>query len=239
MRPIAAISAALACTLLVTQAFAGITTWSNPRDAGPIAIEARVTVFGTFAQPEGDFGSTASSWAAFARTGAGLGLDFSARYSHDIETGVLLLTEWNSFDSEAFELRLADALRQVGIASEPLEVSATRWHITWGVAKVGYAPKVSGQLRASVDIYGGALYGRSPDFELVAAPPGLRVGLVADSWFGLAAGAGAGLRWRDHLSLGILYLSGAAAQGRSGADSSPFRHPISTLNATIGYTFGH
>jgi hypothetical protein len=48
---------------------------------------------------------------------------------------------------------------------------------------------------------------------------------------------GAGLRWRDHLAIGLLYLYGSF-QPSARAFTSP-RQEISTLHATLGYSFGH
>lgn len=239
MRPVAVMSAALACTLLASQAVAGITTWSNPRDPGPRATDTRLTVFATYAFPQGEFGSTSSSGAAHARAGMGLGLDFSSRYSHDLEAGVVLLGDLNPTDSDALGRNFAATLRRYGLPSEPFVVDAKPWQTAWLLAKVGYAPKLAERLRVSVDVYGGWLYGDIPELELIAGPPNVSLRQAKSSWFGLAAGLGAGLSWRDRVTVGIRYLSGASPVASGATYDSPFRRPLTTLHATLGYTFGH
>jgi hypothetical protein len=234
MQPSVFVSAALAFAILATPARASLSIWSP--DSGQGANETRLSVFGAYALPTGNFGSTSVAMAGYAMPGAGLGLDISTRYSRGIEVGAVVLVERNPMDTGALGTSLAAFLRASGLPSEPLVVSATEWQTGWGFLKVGYAPRVGAQLRAAIDVYGGALLGTFPEVRLAAAPPGIFLHQRAETWVGLATGAGAGLRWRDHLAIGLLYLVGPSHRNSSWGTTP--RQPVSTLHATLGYTFG-
>ena len=234
MRPIAFALGALAGTLFVTQAFAQITSWSDSRGSSADPRDVHLTLFGAFAQPEGDFGAMTSSTAGFAKRSAGLGLDFSARFQHDFETGAMILVHRNATNTDALGKAIGAYYFANGYPGAPPAVSSKGWTLTWVLVKAGFAPQVGRRARIFVDVYGGALYGVDPEFKLIAS----NWSVVHDSqaWVRGAAGAGAGLRWQNHLTIGLLYLSGSA--GGSGGGSF-FRQPVSTLHATLGYAFGH
>jgi hypothetical protein len=234
MRPIAYALVALAGTLLATRAFAQITSWSDSLGSSTGRPDVHLTVFGAFAQPEGDFAAMSSTRAGFARRGAGLGLEFSARYQHDIETGAMILVQRNATNTDALGKSIGAYFFANGYPGAAPAVSSTEWTLTWVLVKAGFTPQVGKRARVSVDVYGGVLYGNNPEFKLVAS----NWSVVHDSrpWVGAAAGAGAGLRWRDHLTIGLLYLSGSAGSWSGFLSSS---QPVSTLHATLGYAFGH
>lgn len=234
-----AVVAALAVTILAGQASAQITTWSNPRNPDPRVREGHLTVFGAFALPTGNFGSTSASSGSFAGSGAGLGLEFSALYAHDIESGGIVLVDRNPTDVAALEASLGAALQQNGISPDPLVISAGSWQLAWGLLKVGYAPRVGRHLQACVDAYGGALFSLYPEMKLVEGPPGLSIRRAHESWLGPAAGVGVGLRWHEHVKVGLLYLSGAAGSKWRGSAFSISRQQVQSLHATLGYAFGY
>ena len=189
--------------------------------------------------PLGDFGSTTKPQAAFARSGAGLGLDCSERFPHDFETGAMLLVDVQPTDGDALGATAAAILRQYGIPSDPFVISATSWRIAWVLGKAGYAPRLREHLNASLDLYFGALYGRFPRISLIAAPPNASASGRQQPWIGMAAGAGAGLRFRNHYMVQFVYLSGIDQPAWYGEQVATSHPTVSALHATLGYVFGH
>jgi hypothetical protein len=169
MRPIAFALGALAGTLFATQAFAQITSWSDSRGSSADPRDVHVTVFGAFAQPEGDFGAMSPSTAGFAKRSAGLGLDFSARFQHDFETGAMILIHRNATNTDALGKSIGAYYFANGYPGAPPAVSSKEWTLTWVLVKAGFAPQVGKRARVFVDVYGGALYGVNPEFKLVAS----------------------------------------------------------------------
>ena len=240
-RFVAAVFAVLACSLLAAEARAvRVTSFNDPPDAGPRVLDVHLTFFGTFASPRGDFGSTSSDHPAFAMPGAGAGLEISGRYRHEIEAGGVLVVDRNSTDSHAIGAAFATELRGYGLPSDPLVLSATSWSTAWILGKVGYAPRLGKHLRGFVDLYGGGLYAGDPVVKLVASPPQLSISVKQVVWShaGLAAGAGAGVRYGDHLTLGLLYLSSSVWPVKSSdPDVAEQQNRLSILHATLGYAF--
>ena len=237
MRPCAVVPLALAGMLFAAQARAQITPWSNPRPADSRAHTSHVTVFGAFAAPEGELAHMSPSGAAFARPGASLGLDYAAHFTHDIEAGGMLLFDGSPTHGGAFAAAFAAVWARDGFGPGPVVVPATSLRITWGLLKAGYAPQVGGRLQAEVHVYGGGFYSNWPEVEVLDVPSGLPRFQFSQSLLGLAMGAGAGVRWRDHLTVSLLYLSGSPAQFWS--EDLAYRERVSMLHLTLGYTFGH
>ena len=236
MRSAALVIAVLAglCVAASASATAAITSWSEKRDGPSRALDVRVYLLGSLTLPTGDFGSMVSNRAGFATRGAGLGLDVTGRFRHGIEGGGLLWVDYNPTDSGELSASFNAALRRFGIQTDNIRLSATGWTSGWALGKFGVAARGADGTRPFVDLYGGAMFDRSPAVVFrsssgsFAASPGR-------SWIGLAAGAGAGVRWRARLTLGLLWLTGVAQP----FDAKTGYQPVSTLHATLGWTLSH
>jgi hypothetical protein len=222
--------------VLATTAFAGITPWSDHSGDVPGQDDTRLTLFVAIAVPSGDFGETNSYQAGFARTGGGGGLDVTSHYRPGIEGGVLAWADVHPVNVGVIEHDLRTALEAFGYPSDSLRLSASAWNSFWTLAKLGYSPKTGRDWRVFGDVYGGALFVRTPAIKALSTPAGVTVTSVRHFWMGFATGVGGGLCWRDRLSVGLLYLSGSLR--RDDTDLRQTSHPrVQALHATLGYSF--
>ena len=233
---------AVAGLLLVTAPArsAGRITSFDDRGEPARAVDIRLTAFGSFTIPCGEFGQASNGRSGFALAGSGGGLELSGRYRHDVEVGAAVWVDQNRGDGNRVASYIERAIEAAGFPVPPggYHVSMTRWNSVWGLMRVGYDPRVGRVMRAFGAGYVGAVYARSPGVVITVSSPGISSRTAGHAYFGPAVGAGAGVRLGEHFTLEMLYLQGSLyPQGWSGRTDGEHQ-PIGELQAAMGYGFG-
>ncbi len=192
---------------------------------------------GSLSMPVGEFSSTTSAQAGFAKPGFGVAGEFDAEVIRGFEMGVMALLSLHELDA-------AEIQRQIRRTYSDGSVQSGMWLLVHMMGGAGFSLPASSEVMLYGKMYVGAIVATFPEVRIYVG--GVQAKQASSSATALSYGFGCGMMITKKIDAGVRYLTaepeyqlnvvaGQISSNQTVTQTATYKQPIGILHFSVGY----